>query len=88
MHPIIHLRKNQLLKVISRSDGHVNVALSSNREFRWGIHHFGFQVSRIKAVEKTAQTTAIANTPAVVAESWIRDREGNPEDISEDGWPV
>lgn len=70
------------------SDGHVDVALISNPEFSWGIHHFGFQVKSVEAVEQAAQTTAIANTPGAVAESWIRDPEGNRVDISEEGWPL
>jgi catechol 2,3-dioxygenase-like lactoylglutathione lyase family enzyme len=70
------------------SDGFVDVALISTPRHPWGINHFGFQVESVKAIEESAQTTAEANTFAAVAESWIRDVEGNRVDVSEHGWPV
>lgn len=70
------------------SDGFVDVALISSPRLSWGINHFGFQVESIAAIEEKAQTTANANTPAAVAESWIRDPLGNRVDISEKGWPI
>ncbi len=70
------------------SDGFVDVALISTPRHSWGIHHFGFQVESVKAIEETAQTTANSNTPGAIAESWIQDLEGNRVDISEDGWPI
>jgi hypothetical protein len=70
------------------SDGFVDVALISTTRHPWGIHHFGFQVESINAIEEVAQTTAVANTPGAVAESWIKDPEENRVDISEEGWPV
>jgi len=70
------------------SDGFVDVALINTRDLPWGIHHFGFQVTSVKAVEESAQTTANANVYGAVAESWIKDPEGNRVDVSEHGWPV
>ncbi len=70
------------------SDGFVDVALISTPRHPWGVHHFGFQVESVKAIEETAQTTANSNTPGAIAESWIQDLEGNRVDISEDGWPI
>ena len=70
------------------SDGFVDVALFNSTKYPWGINHFGFQVESVKAVEETAQTTANANTIGAVAESWIRDPEGNRVDISAHGWPI
>ncbi len=70
------------------SDGFVDVALISTARHPWGIHHFGFQVDSVKSVEKAAQTTAEANTFGAIAESWIRDPEGNRVDVSEHGWPI
>jgi len=70
------------------SDGFVDVALISTPRHPWGINHFGFVVDSVKAVEETAQTTAEANTFGAIAESWIKDPEGNRVDISEHGWPV
>jgi len=70
------------------SDGFVDVALISSPDLPWGIHHFGFHVESVKAIEETARTAAIANTPGAIAESWIRDLEGNRVDISEHGWPI
>ncbi len=70
------------------SDGFVDVAIISSTNMPWGINHFGFQVESVKAIEETAQTTAISNTPGAIAESWIRDPEENRVDISEEGWPI
>jgi catechol-2,3-dioxygenase len=70
------------------SDGFVDVALINTRDLPWGIHHFGFQVTSVKAVEESAQTTANANVYGAVAESWIKDPEGNRVDVSEHGWPI
>ena len=70
------------------SDGFVDVALFNSTKYPRGINHFGFQVESVKAVEETAQTTANANTVGAVAESWIRDPEGNRVDVSEHGWPI
>ena len=70
------------------SDGHVDVALISTTRHPWGIHHFGFKVESVKAIEESAQTTAEPNTVGAVAESWIKDPEGNRVDVSEHGWPV
>jgi catechol 2,3-dioxygenase-like lactoylglutathione lyase family enzyme len=70
------------------SDGHLDVALISTDKYPWGINHFGFQVDSVKGIEEAAKTTAEANTFGAVAESWIRDVEGNRVDISEHGWPV
>jgi catechol 2,3-dioxygenase-like lactoylglutathione lyase family enzyme len=69
------------------SDGHVGIALISRPDQPWGINHFGFGVDDVKAIEEATQTTAEANTFGAVAESWIRDPEGNRVDISEHGWP-
>src|SRR4029434_8285126 len=54
----------------------------------WGIHHFGFVVTSVKAIEEFVGTTANANVYGAIAESWIKDPEGNRVDISEHGWPV
>lgn len=70
------------------SDGFVDVALINAPELPWGIHHFGFQVEKVKAVENISGTTAKANVYEAIAESWIQDPEGNRVDISEEGWPV
>ena len=70
------------------SDGHVDVALISTTKYPWGINHFGFKVESVKAVEEIAKTVAEDNTFGAVAESWIRDPEGNRVDVSEHGWPV
>ena len=70
------------------SDGHVGVALISNPALPWGINHFGFQVQSVEAIEKAADTTAVANSLAAVGESWIRDVEGNRVDLSAHGWPI
>ena len=70
------------------SDGFVDVALISTTRHPWGIHHFGFKVDSVKTVEQVAQTKAEDNTFGAVAESWIKDPEGNRVDVSEHGWPV
>ena len=70
------------------SDGFVNLALICSPTKPWGIHHFGFQVTSVPEIEKTAGTTAEANTFGAVAESWIMDPEGNRVDASEHGWPI
>ena len=70
------------------SDGFVGVALISRPELPWGINHFGFEVEDVPAIEEATQTKAEANTFGAVAESWIRDPEGNRVDISEHGWPI
>jgi catechol 2,3-dioxygenase-like lactoylglutathione lyase family enzyme len=70
------------------SDGYVDVALISTVRLPWGINHFGFQVDNIKGIEDLAKTTAEANVFGAIAESWIRDPEGNRVDVSEHGWPV
>lgn len=70
------------------SDGFVDVALISTPRHSWGINHFGFQVDNVKSIEEVAQTKAEANVFGAIAESWIRDPEGNRVDVSEHGWPV
>ena len=70
------------------SDGHVGVALISRPDLPWGINHFGFVVEDVKAIEEATGTTAEANTFGAVAESWIRDPEGNRVDVNEQGWPI
>ena len=70
------------------SDGFVGVALISNPKQPWGINHFGFVVDDVKTIETAAETTAVANTSGAVAESWIRDPEGNRVDINEHTWPI
>jgi catechol 2,3-dioxygenase-like lactoylglutathione lyase family enzyme len=70
------------------SDGFVGVALISRPELPWGINHFGFEVEDVPAIEEATQTKAEANTFGAVAESWIRDPEGNRVDISAHGWPI
>jgi catechol 2,3-dioxygenase-like lactoylglutathione lyase family enzyme len=70
------------------SDGFVGVALISRPELPWGINHFGFEVEDVPMIEEATQTKAEANTFGAVAESWIRDPEGNRVDISEHGWPI
>jgi catechol 2,3-dioxygenase-like lactoylglutathione lyase family enzyme len=70
------------------SDGFVDVALISTPRHPWGINHFGFKVDSVKAIEEEAQTTAEANTFGAIAESWIKDPEGNRVDVSEHGWPI
>jgi len=69
------------------SDGHVGIALISRKDQPWGINHFGFVVDDVKAIEEATQTTAESNTFGAVAESWIRDPEGNRVDINPHGWP-
>lgn len=70
------------------SDGHMDIALISTDKYPWGINHFGFQVGSVGEIEKVAHAKAEANTFGAVAESWIRDIEGNRVDISEHGWPI
>ena len=70
------------------SDGHVGVALISRPDIPWGINHFGFEVEDVHAIEEATHTTAESNTFGAVAESWIRDPEGNRVDITEHGWPI
>jgi catechol 2,3-dioxygenase-like lactoylglutathione lyase family enzyme len=70
------------------SDGAVGIALISRPDMPWGLNHFGFEVESVKDVVDAAQTTAESNTFGAVAESWIRDPEGNRVDISEHGWPI
>jgi catechol 2,3-dioxygenase-like lactoylglutathione lyase family enzyme len=70
------------------SDGHMDIALISTTKYPWGINHFGFKVDSVKAIEDVAQTKAEENTFGAVAESWIKDIEGNRVDVSEHGWPV
>ena len=70
------------------SDGFVGVALISRPELPWGINHFGFEVEDVPAIEAATQTKAESNTFGAVAESWIRDPEGNRVDISAHGWPI
>jgi catechol 2,3-dioxygenase-like lactoylglutathione lyase family enzyme len=70
------------------SDGFVGVALISRPEQPWGINHFGFQVEDVQAIVEAADTRAESNVFGAVAESWIRDPEGNRVDMAEHGWPV
>jgi catechol 2,3-dioxygenase-like lactoylglutathione lyase family enzyme len=70
------------------SDGFVGIALISRPEQPWGINHFGFQVEDVAAIVEAADTKAESNVFGAVAESWIRDPEGNRVDIAEHGWPV
>ena len=70
------------------SDGFVGVALIHSPSLPWGINHFGFEVESVPAIVDAAATTAESNTFGAVAESWIRDPEGNRVDISEHGWPI
>ena len=70
------------------SDGFVDLALISSPNQPYGIHHFGFVVDSVKAVEEATKTKANANTYGAIAESWIRDPEENRVDVSEHGWPV
>jgi catechol 2,3-dioxygenase-like lactoylglutathione lyase family enzyme len=69
-------------------DGFIDVALIKAPDLPWGIHHFGFVVTSVKAIEEFVGTTANANVYGAIAESWIKDPEGNRVDISEHGWPV
>jgi catechol 2,3-dioxygenase-like lactoylglutathione lyase family enzyme len=70
------------------SDGHVGVALINQPEMPWGINHFGFVVDDVDGIVESAGTTAQSNVFGAVAESWIRDPEGNRVDVSDHGWPV
>jgi catechol-2,3-dioxygenase len=38
--------------------------------------------------ENAAHADMVSNTFGAVAESWIRDPEGNRVDIAEHGWPI
>ena len=70
------------------SDGHVGIALISRPDQPWGINHFGFVVDDVQAVVEAAETKAESNVFGAVAESWIRDPEGNRVDVAEHGWPI
>lgn len=70
------------------SDGHVGVALINRGDMPWGINHFGFVVDDVPAIEKATESVAESNVFGAVAESWIRDPEGNRVDITEHGWPI
>ena len=70
------------------SDGHLDLALIHTEKYPWGIHHFGFKVDSVKEIEKIADTKAEDNTYGAIAESWIKDAEGNRVDVSEHGWPI
>lgn len=70
------------------SDGFVGIALISRAEQPWGINHFGFQVDDVQGIVEAADTKAESNVFGAVAESWIRDPEGNRVDIAEHGWPI
>ena len=70
------------------SDGFVGVALISSPNLPYGIHHFGFVVDSVNAIEESVEQTANANTYGAVAESWITDPEENRVDVSEHGWPI
>ena len=65
------------------SDGHLDLALIHSEKYPWGIHHFGFKVDSVKDIEKIADTKAEDNTYGAIAESWIKDVEGNRVDVSE-----
>jgi catechol 2,3-dioxygenase-like lactoylglutathione lyase family enzyme len=69
------------------TDGHVGIALISRPDQPLGINHFGFVVDDVKAIEEATGSTAESNTFGAVAESWIRDPEGNRVDINPHGWP-
>ena len=73
---------------ISLSDGFVGLALISRPDLPWGMNHGGFEVEDVPAIEEATHTTAVSNTCGAVAESWIRDPEGNRVDITEHGWPI
>ena len=81
-------RSGEKQDAIYLSDGHMDLALIHSDKYPWGIHHFGFKVDSVKDVEKIANTTAEENTYGAIAESWIKDNEGNRVDVSEHGWPV
>ena len=70
------------------SDGFVDVALISSTRHKWGIHHFGFQVENVKAIEGLAGAVATPSMAGVHAEYQLRDPEDNHIDLSEEGWPV
>ena len=55
------------------------------------IRHIALNVrdrEGLAGLEDAAQATAESNTFGAVAESWIRDPEGNRVDIAEHGWPI
>ena len=70
------------------SDGFVDVALISTPRHKYGIHHFGFQIKDVKAIEELAGAVATPSIAGVHAEFQLRDPEDNPVDISVEGWPV
>ena len=70
------------------SDGFVDLALISTPRQPWGIHHFGFQVESVKAIEESTQTVAKPGPAGIHAEFKIHDPEGNGVDLSEEGWPI
>jgi catechol 2,3-dioxygenase-like lactoylglutathione lyase family enzyme len=70
------------------SDGFVGLALIHNPALPWGINHFGFEVEDVKTIEEAVQAPAVTNTFGAVAESWVRDAEGNRVDVSVHGWPI
>jgi catechol 2,3-dioxygenase-like lactoylglutathione lyase family enzyme len=70
------------------SDGFLGIALINRPEQPRGINHFGFQVDDAQAIIEAADTKAESNVFGAVAESWIRDPEGNRVDITEHGWPI
>lgn len=70
------------------SDGHLDLALIQTEKYPWGIHHFGFEVENVEHIEQAAHTKAEENAFGAIAESWIKDVEGNRVDISEHGWPI
>jgi catechol-2,3-dioxygenase len=70
------------------SDGFVDLALITAPRYAPGIHHFGFQVDSIQAIEEASHSSALGNVHGAVAESWIRDAAGNRIDLSVKGWPV
>ncbi len=52
------------------------------------MNHFGFEVEDVPAIEEATQIPAVSHTFGAVAESWIRDPEGNRVDSTEHGWPI
>jgi hypothetical protein len=69
-------------------DGHMDYALIHTDKYPWGIHHFGFKVDSVEEIERIANTTAEEYTYGAIAESWIKDVEGNRVDVSKHGWPI
>ena len=70
------------------TDGFICLALVNIQDMPMGINHFGFHVDSVDSILESAQTTASPNVYSAVAESWIRDNQGNRIDLSEEGWPV